>query len=127
MNSFLKIQLRHLFHVLFFSLAVAFSSCADWSKGKFILINHTPHPIDSISISPDKNSEVNYISLKPNETKNYTTDMSGFGSDGSYMIQYKKGPYKNFKVFGYYSNGNSMEKINEVYFETDSIRIVSIY
>jgi hypothetical protein len=120
-------QFRLLFFILSASLLLALSSCSDFSKGKFRLTNNTQYPIDSICIAPDKQFGHNYIFLKPNEIKNYEIDISGYSTDGSYLIQYKTGLYKKVKIFGYYSNGNSMEKLTKIYFEADTIQIEPIY
>ena len=76
---------------------------------------------------PDRQWGTNYISLKPNETKNYMTDMSGGGTDGAYVIEYKIGLLFKSKVFGYYTNGNSIEELTKIYFQADTIHIENTY
>jgi hypothetical protein len=76
---------------------------------------------------PDRQLATNYISLKPNETKNYRTDMSGGGTDGAYFIEYRIGVLPKSKMLGYYSNGASIEKLIEIYFEGDTIRIKNTF
>jgi len=83
--------------------------------------------IDSIRIMPDRQLGKNYISLRPNETKKYTTDMSGSGTDGVYVLEYIiNGDFKS-KTLGYYSNGASVEKLIKLHFQADTVKVEMIY
>ena len=119
--------MKKLFLISIFIGLLSLTSCNDWSKGKFRLTNNTLNSIDSICISPDKYFGKNCISLKPNETKYYETDMGEATTDGGYLIKYKIGLISKSQMFGYFSNGNSMEKLTKIYFQTDTLKIESEY
>jgi hypothetical protein len=103
------------------ALCISFMSCEDWSHGKFEITNSTSSVIESISIQPDRKS-ARFISLKPNETKQYVTDMSGpAGVDGAYSICYKLNATSHIKQFGYYSNGASLEKLIKITIKNDTL------
>jgi len=119
--------MRFLFIILILATFLPVTSCNDWSKGKFHLTNNTDYLIDSIRIMPDRQLGKNYISLKPNETKKYTTDMSGSGTDGLYVLEYIiNGDFKS-KMLGYYSNGASVEKLIKLHFQADTVKVEMIY
>ena len=119
--------MRYIFLILILGIFLPVTSCNDWSKGKFRLTNNTAYLIDSIRIMPDRKLGKNYISLKPNETKKYTTDMSGPGTDGVYIIEYIiHGRFKS-KLLGYYSNGASVERLIKLHFQADTVKVEMIY
>ncbi len=84
--------------------------------------------IDSIYVQPDRASGKHFVSLKPNEKKYYVTDMSGPGrTDGAYRIQYKMDTTIKSNIFGYYSNGASLEKLTKISIMPDTILFKFIY
>ena len=116
----LKMKFRYKISIL--PLFVIFTSCDDWSHGKFEITNKTTITIDSIYIQPDQAAGKHFISLKPNETKYYVSDMTRpSGTDGAYRIQYKLGSNAKSQIFGYYSNGNSIEKLTKITILIDTV------
>ena len=114
MSSFYKISIV--------SLCALLTSCEDWSHGKFEITNDTSVELDSINILPDRAYGRHFISLKPDETKSYVTDMGGPGAtDGAYHLQYKIKSTVKFQIFGYYSNGSSLEKRTKVIIMPDTV------
>jgi hypothetical protein len=113
--------MRYIYLIFILFICIFINSCDDWSKGKFEITNNTPHIVDSVYIVPDKFLGNHYISLMPNETKYYETDMSGPGTDGAYGIKYKCKSVSKSMTFGYYSNGVSLEKLTKIYIQPDTI------
>jgi hypothetical protein len=120
-------KMRNVILILLFFTFTFIASCDDGSKVKFEITNHTSKIIDSIYILPDKALGKNYISLNPNETKDFFTDMSGHGTDGSYVIKYKLDSNSKLQRFGYYTNGASMEKLTKIYIRPDTVLFKFIY
>ncbi len=87
----------------------------------FRITNQTPFGIDSLRVLPDRNIGNNYISLKPNETKDFFTEMGNGGTDGAYQISYKIGDTIIKNHFGYYSNGIPMEKLTKIFIKPDTV------
>jgi len=108
--------------ILIFSLA----SCIN-QKAKFMVTNKTTLLLDSLLIDPNSSEKEKYISLKPGQTQQYVCDISHQSSDGAYFISFKQGLAKRFLPFGYFSNGNVMEKYIEVEIYTDTIMIRPVY
>ena len=115
----LKMKSRYKISILTLSIFIA--SCNDWSQGKFEITNNTSKELDSIYIQPDRSLRKHFLSLKPHETKYYVTDMGGEGTDGAYTIYYKQNSALRSQIFGYYTNGSSMEKLTKVTIMPDTI------
>jgi hypothetical protein len=95
--------------------------CNDWSHGKFEVTNNTPNVIDSLKILPDHPPRNQYISLNPGETKRITTNMGSGATDGMYTLKFKANSAVRSQYFGYYSNGNSLEKLTKVTIMPDTV------
>lgn len=101
--------------------ALIMSSCSDWKTAKFEVTNATPFEIDSLYFQPSTADSRKYISLKPQQTQTYYLDMDKQTTDGAYSIFFKStGKYRS-QVFGYYTNGNVMEKVTKIQIANDTI------
>ena len=122
----LKMRSRNKISIVI--LCALITSCDNWSQGKFEITNKTSIALDSICILPDRAAGRHFISLKPDETKYYVTDMSEpGGTDGAYVIQYKIKSTVKSQIFGYYSNGNLLEKLTKVTILPDTVLFKFIY
>jgi hypothetical protein len=123
-NAKMKL-LKPLTSIILLSLTLL--SCNDWSKGKFEITNNTSVIIDSLFIEPNRYIIGKYVSIKPNETISYITDMSDDHNDGLHRLEYKIGEKHTIKGLLYYSNGNSVEDLIKVGIYPDTIVVKSIY
>ena len=99
----------------------------DWKTAKFEVVNNTPHVIDSLYLQPSSDESRKYLSVNPGQRVRYNLDMSGTSADGAYGLFYKSNGGEKLKVFGYYTNGNSMEKLTKIDIRQDTILFEFIY
>lgn len=87
-----------------------------------LTINSYGQEIDSLKIESLSDTNEKYISINPHETVNYELDMSGIAkTDGAYIISFKQKNKLNTQKFGYYSNGQPLEKLTRIYIEKDTL------
>jgi hypothetical protein len=107
---------------------MGFASCQNTVKAKFEIINNSSQTIDSLCIEPNISTHGKYISVCPNETITYLTDMSTIPKiDGSFNLIFKQGSLRSVKSFGYYTNGYPLEKLTRIYIYPDTIKFDFIY
>lgn len=115
--------------LIIISSLLLLQSCKDKVKAKFEVTNSSEKSIDSISVkASNDNSNIEYFTLHPGESKIYWLDMSDLKVDGNYQLSYKKDS-DNFKEksFGYFSNGLSLEETIKIEIRKDTLTIESIY
>jgi hypothetical protein len=106
-----------------FAIISTLTSCNNRVVADFEIKNNTESRIDSLKIQPMVVSDGSYISLSPNENKEYKADMTGIPkTDGSYRISYKQNGERKIKDFGYYTNGYPSEKLTRIEIEQDTLK-----
>lgn len=102
-------KFRHLILLAFLSGIMA---CNQPPKIHFVINNQTSDVMDSIKITPNNDAAHLYTRIMPNEVGDYYADLSGQSADGSYTLSYKMFSVgrKVSKQFGYFSNGQPLEK-----------------
>ncbi len=110
-------------------LIMAFSllSCQDTGTARFIVKNKSSSLIDSLFFRPSDTISRQYIKLEPGEEQKYNLPMTGLRTDGAYSINFRKRLEKISQVFGYFSNGMSMEKYTEIEIMEDTILFTPEY
>jgi hypothetical protein len=107
-----------------FAISFSLFSCQDWSKANFEITNTTSTTLDSVFIEPNRFTKGKFVPLAPGQTIKYVCDMGkGGGPDGAYVLSYIEDSIKKRKIFGYYSNGNSLEKLTKLEIKPDTIII----
>jgi len=96
-------------------------SCHDMGKARFIVYNKSNSKIDSLYFMPSNIKTRHFLSLKPGEEVWYKLSMDEQGTDGAYGIMFKQRDKQVSKVFGYFSNGVSLEKFTEVEIMDDTL------
>ena len=120
-------RIRYLFSIVALTAFLLSCNGNSWNHGKFEIVNKTGMVVDSVRIMPDT-IKAHYISLMPGEVKQFTTDMGGpGGTDGAYCILYKMNSVQKTNVFGYYSNGCSLEDLTKITIMPDTVLFQFIY
>ena len=106
-----------------FILFLALNSCDNKVIADFEVTNNTELKIDSLKIEPMVIIDGKYVTINPNEKKEYKADMTGIAKiDGSYRLTYKANGKSFVKDFGYYTNGYPTEKLTRIVIEKDTVK-----
>ena len=67
-----------------------------------------------------------FISIEPNQIKEYIVDMTNIAeSDGDYQLDYKFDTSSfSSMAFGYYTNGYPLEELTRITIKSDSVKFV---
>jgi hypothetical protein len=116
-----KIKIRILL------LCLTLSSCERSQYSNFEITNSTQEKIDSLKISTGTKTII-YISLNPNETKEYKCDLSQMAKvDGDYELSYKINSVKRIKRFGYFTNGSPTGKLVKINIQNDTVLFKTLF
>ena len=66
--------------------------------------------MDSLYFEPSNKSDRIFISLDPNDTKEYMLDMRAIHSDGAYAVFYKQNNEWKRRTFGHFQTGMQRKK-----------------
>ena len=102
-------------------------SCNNVRVAKFRITNLNPTLVDSLYFEPSNQSDRIFITLNPNDTKEYILDMRAVHTNGAYGLLYKQNNEWKKRMFGYFSNGYASEKITLVKLLPDTVTIKQIY
>ena len=108
-------------------LLATLSACTQKNEITIDIKNSTEVRIDSLQIQANENRNDQFISLEANERKKYILDMTNIIKvDGSYNMTYLINGIRKYHNFGYYTNGSPLERLVEIKFFSDTIRIERI-
>ena len=102
-------------------------SCNNARIAKFRITNLNPTLVDSLYFEPSNKSDRIFITLNPNDTKEYVLDMRAIHTDGSYGLLYKQNNEWKKRMFGHFANGFGSEKITLVRILPDTALIKQMY
>jgi hypothetical protein len=114
----------YVLNLLVFGFVV---SCKNVRVAKFRITNLNPTLVDSLYFEPSNNSDRIFITLNPNDTKDYVLDMRAIHTDGAYGLLYKQNNEWKKRMFGYFANGFASEKITLVKILPDTVSIKQVY
>jgi len=102
-------------------------SCNNVRVAKFRITNLNTTQVDSLYFEPSNKSDRIFISLYPNDTKEYILDMRAIHIDGAYGLFYKQNNEWKRRTFGYFSNGYAPEKITLIKLLPDTVTVKQIH
>lgn len=116
--------------ILLTVLCIVFS-CSFGDNAEFKITNSSNERIDSISIKTSEESIFDsFISIESGETSEYYIDMTDLPTvEGQYSLSFKRASSDSFEIkdFGYFTNGNPLEKLIRIFIEQDSVRIEQVF
>lgn len=99
-------------YIILLPVLSGLTACNQPAKIHFVINNQTSDVMDSVKITPNNDAAHLYTAIMPNEVGHYYADLSGQSADGSYTLSYKRFSVGRHvtKQFGYFSNGQPLEK-----------------
>jgi len=102
-------------------------SCNNVRVAKFRITNLNTTQVDSLYFEPSNKSDRIFISLDPNDTKEYMLDMRAIHIDGTYAVFYKQSNEWKKRTFGHFTNGYAAEKITLIKLLPDTVTVKQIH